>query len=184
MWAKGSASDSNRFKFVSVRSVPHANGIAFYGGTSPSVSDADIADIVRNGAGIKISTQFQPLPFAGTARLERITVRRAGSVDLPNAWSFGSLYFTVDDSGIDAPIVVRDVELLDSSHDGVRFSGSHPIRQVELEGVSIDGAGGMGLNISTAGAGAFTDVDVANAAMGAAQISEQFEVTRRGGEGW
>jgi hypothetical protein len=184
MWAVGAASDQNRFKFDAVHSPWHANGIALYGGTNQRVEDSEVYDTVRNSAGFKVSTEFNPIPFGGTPVLSRITLARAGGVDLPNTGTFGALFFTVHNLGIDAPVSVRDVDILDSSYDAVLFSDTNAIKQVQFERVKIAGAGGYGIHIATPGDGTFTDVSVSGASAGAAMISDQFTLTKSGNQGW
>jgi hypothetical protein len=183
LWAQGTA-QSNRIRFCTVRSPWHANGVALYGGTDLSVQYTEVFDPVRNGAGIKLSTQYDPVPFGGNPVIEHIRVVRGGGVDLPNVWTLGALFFDVHDAAIDAPITVRDAEILESPHDGVLIADTNAVRQLHLERVAIRGSGGYGIHISTPGDGSFVDVTVSDATMGSSDISHDFISTKVGTHDW
>jgi hypothetical protein len=184
IWAVGN-SEQNLFKSLTARTPYHASGIAVYGGTGHGVEDCDVADTVRNGAGIHVGTRHNPSPFTGTTTIQRNSVRRASSLDTPNSSSFGALWLFADTKPMDAPMVVRDLDVSDSTYDAIYFSGGHAIHQVVLDRVKVTGAGGYGIHVTTAGTGMFSDVDVTGASAGAAQVAGDFVLTRGdGNDGW
>lgn len=183
IWAKGS-SESNRFKWCSVQLPYHASAIAIYGGSNNSVEKCVVADTVRNGAGIQVGTRHDPIALAGTTRVLECEVNRAGSLDEPNANWFGAIWLFADTKPIDAPVVVKDVKVMDATYDGIHFTGANPIQQVVFDGDSVTGAGKSAVHIETAGKGTFNHVTVVNAALPSV-VSQTFDLTRGDGNtGW
>jgi hypothetical protein len=176
IWSKGSASH-NRFKHCTVQVPYHASAIAVYGGDGHSVQDCDVADTVRNGAGIQVGTRHDPVPLAGTTTLLRNRIARASSLDVPNANCFGALWLFADTKDMDAPVMIRDLEITDSTCNAIHFSGAHAVRQISLQSVTVSKAGGAGVKVESAGAGIFNAVTVSGAAE-PASIAPTFSVTR------
>jgi hypothetical protein len=185
MWSTGTANASNVFRFVTVQLPMLANGAAIYGGADNRIEDAVIADTLTAAAGVAISTrsEFGPLPFTGTTRVERVTLTRTGGYEENWKTSFGGLWIFADLSGVTSGLVVRDVDVVDSTYQGVLLSGAQPVRNATFERVAVRGAGTAGLEIATPGAGAFTDVSISGAAT-AATVVPAFTVTKSNATGW
>jgi hypothetical protein len=184
IWAKGS-SGHNRFKLCTVHAPYHASAIALYGGDGNSVEDCEVADTIRNGAGIQVGTRHDPVPLAGTTSVVRNTIARAGSFDVPNNdQCFGALWLFADTKDIDAPLAVRELDIADSTCNAIHFMGSHAVKQVLLDSVRVENAAGTGLKIETTGSGIFNAVSVTGA-VEAANIAPAFTATRgAGNSGW
>jgi Pectate lyase superfamily protein len=185
IWASAAGTNGNRFKFDSARAPALANGFAIYGGSDNSVEDSDAADTVTASAGIAVSTRFAPTPFGGTTSVLRDTLTRTGGHE-PN-WNtnFGALWIYTDGSLITAPVVVRDVALVDSTYQGLLVSPDKPVSGLLFEGVTIDGAGTYGIEDDAPGSATFNTVTVAGAKGGAAMLAPGFVATRGSGDtGW
>jgi hypothetical protein len=188
MYSEELSSDGNRFRFDTVRLPLLGNGAAIYGGADNSIQDLDIADTVTAAAGIAVSTRFDStLPLGGTTLVARNTLLRTGGHE-PN-WNtdFGGLWIYADPAKADitAPIVVRDLELIDSTYQGVLISDDKSITQLKFERVTIDGAGSYGIEVKASGSATFDDVSVAGTTGDATSISPDFEIVRgEGNSGW
>jgi hypothetical protein len=170
MWATGSATEGNRYRFNTVRLPMLANGIAIYGGNDNSIEDNDIADTVYASAGIAISTraEFSPLPFGGETRVVRNTLLRTGGYEANWVAEFGGLWVFTNGSAITSGLFVRDLSVVDSTYQGLLLSGEQSISNALFERVSVDGAGSFGIEIAAPGAATFRDVSVSAAEAGGA----------------
>lgn len=188
MYSEGKANESNRFKFDTVRLPMLANGAAIYGGKGNSIEDLEIADTVNAAAGIAISTRFdRTTMFEGTTSVLRSTLVRTGGHE-PN-WNsnFGGLWIFADPGkgDITTPIVVSELQILDSTYQGLFISDQKAVKGVAFKKVTIDGAGSYGIEINSPGSGNFDGVTVANAGMAAKQIATTFTVMKGDGNtGW
>jgi hypothetical protein len=183
IWSKGS-SVQNRFKLNTVHVPYHASAIAVYGGDSHHVEDCDVADTVRNGAGIQVGTRHDPVPLAGATVIARNTLSRTSSLDVPNQGCFGALWLFADTKDMDAPLVLRDLTITESACNAIYFTGTYAVKQVQLEAITVQNAGGAGLKIETPGAGTFDGVSLTGAAE-AASVPPAFMATKGAGNvGW
>jgi hypothetical protein len=148
LWSSA-ASDTNvkiRFNTVSLQWL--ANNIAIYGGTDIEITDNLIMDTVVNGAGVNISSNFDPEPFQGTITVARNTFQRCGSADSNNNQNDGAIWFnTVQGNDNHAQIIIKDNVILDSTFQGISFSNRGTVDNVLLEGNAIDGCGSNGIEI-------------------------------------
>jgi len=185
MHAESMATENNRFKFDSVELPMLGSGMGIYGGTSNRIEDSDVADTVTSSAGITVSSRFSPAPFQGTTYVERSTLTRTGGYE-PNWMApLGGLWIFADTSDITARVVVRDVDILESTYQGAFISFQREIRDALFERVTINGAGTYGIEIDAIGTATFNAVTVTGAASGGANIGSAFLVTRgTGNTGW
>ncbi|MCP2267015.1 hypothetical protein ACFQHV_02905 [Promicromonospora thailandica] len=118
-----------------------------------------MADTVNAAAGIAVSTRFG-VPFTGTTTVARNTLTRTGSRE-PN-WpaELGALWVYADVHPIDAPIVIRDLTIQDSTYAGVLLSWQKSIQQVSFDRVGITGSGTYGLEIHATGRATFASTTV------------------------
>ncbi len=187
MWSNGNATEANVFRSNSVGLPMLANGIAIYGGSDNRIEDNLVTDTVIAAAGIAISTraEFNPQPFAGTTTVERNTLTRSGGYEENWQTEFGGLWIFANGSAITSGLIVRDLDILDSSYQGLLLSGEQPIQNALFERVSIQGATSFGIEIVAPGAATFREVTVSEAAAGGAQIAEVFAADKAtGNSGW
>lgn len=181
MWSDGNAVSGSVFAFNTVQSPNHANGIAVYGGGGGNrVEDNLVADTVMASAGITVSTRFG-VPFTGTTTVQRNTITRGGGRE-PN-WpaELGALWIYADVHAIDAPIVIRDIQIVDSTYAGVLMSWQKPIQQVSFENVTITGSGTYGIEIHSPGSATFTDTVVSGSGSGGLLNDAGFVLNRVSG---
>ncbi|MBD5785979.1 carbohydrate-binding protein [Cellulosimicrobium terreum] len=165
MWSDGGPVTNSVFAFNTVQAPALANGLAVYGGTGNRVEDNLVADTVNAAAGIAISTRFG-VPFSGTTTVQRNTLTRTGSRE-PN-WDtdLGALWIYADVHAIDAPIVVRDMEIVDSTHAGILLSWEKSIQQVSFDRVKVTGSGSYGIEIHATGSASFANTQVSGSGSG------------------
>ncbi|MFT4285346.1 MAG: CBM35 domain-containing protein [Protaetiibacter sp.] len=160
MWSSDGPGSNNVFAFNTVQAPNLANGLAVYGGGGGNrIEDNLVADTVEAAAGIAVSTRFG-VPFTGTTTVQRNTLTRTGSME--SGWNaqLGALWVYADVHTIDAPIVIRDNTIADSTFAGVLMSWQKSIQQVSFEDVTVTGSGTYGIEIHATGSASFTDVSV------------------------
>lgn len=181
MWSDGAAVSGSVFSFNTVQAPALANGLAVYGGGGGNrVEDNLVADTVNAAAGIAISTRFG-VPFTGTTTVQRNTLTRTGSRE-PN-WpaELGALWIYADVHAIDAPIVVRDMTIEDSTYAGVLMSWQKSIQQVSFDRVAVTGSGTYGIELHAAGSATFANTTVSGSGTAGLLNDMGFVLNRLGG---
>lgn len=185
MWSQNTANVNNTFRFNTAQVPLLANAYAIYGGESNRLLDNIGADTVVSAAGIAISTRFNAQPFAGVTEVRRNTLNRTGGYDPGWNTTFGGLWIYAEGQPINAPIIVDTLELNDSTYDGVLVTYNQTVTQLALSNVSINRAGGYGLNFAVHGEGSFSNVTVRDAAQGGLNNPYPYSIVRgSGNSGW
>ncbi|MFC5531407.1 glycosyl hydrolase family 28-related protein [Cohnella yongneupensis] len=189
MWSAGMADENNTFRYNTAQIPVLANGFALYGGTNNKVLDNIAADTVTASAGITISTRDfgGTLPISGTTEVRRNTLIRTGGLERNWNTTFGALWIYADNHPITEPIIVSDMQILDSTYDAVKLSLDKTITGVAFHNVVINGAGAYGLNFDhVSGTGNFEGVTISGAASGGVNNSGgQYTIVKgEGNSGW
>jgi len=146
-----SGTKGNTIRFNTVQLPWLADNIAVFGGRDNKVQDNVLLDTVGFGAGIAISTRFDPVPFAGRTTVERNTLIRTGGREPNWGQDFGAIWLFTGDKPIDANILIRNNTALDSTYQGLYVSGPHAIanasRKVLIQNLVIDGTGTWGVHV-------------------------------------
>ncbi|WBU37502.1 CBM35 domain-containing protein [Homoserinibacter sp. YIM 151385] len=181
MWSDGSPVQDSVFAFNTVQAPALSNGLAVYGGGGGNrVEDNLVADTVEAAAGIAVSTRFG-VPFTGTTTVQRNTLTRTGSMEtnwntrLPGLWIYADVH------AIDAPVVIRDNAIADSTYAGVLLSWQKSIQQVSFRDVAITGSGTYGIEIHASGSASFTNTSVSGSGTGGLLNDGGFTVNRVSG---
>lgn len=198
MWSLNTTNSSSTFANNTISQPNLANGIAIYGGRDITVKDNLVLDTNALGSGIAISNQkfLDPFfPLAGTITVSGNTLVRTGAMN-PN-WQhpMGALRVDSYDSAIEADVNITGTTVTDSPFGAFEFvSGGgtgKAVRNVTVDGATVDGVGTVVVQAETPGAVTFrgvtaTDVGVAgryNCPYPAG--SGTFEITDGGGNsGW
>ncbi|RYZ99980.1 MAG: carbohydrate-binding protein [Moraxellaceae bacterium] len=192
MWSPrtgGQINVNNTFRFNSVQLPALANCFAVYGGQDNKVLDNIGSDTVVSAAGIAISIR-QDFPggtadFTGTTEVKRNTLNRTGGYDGGWNTTFGGLWIFADGKPITAPIVVDDLNIKNSTYDGILISYNQLVSNLTLNNIQIDGTGGYGINVGgVTGTGSFSNVSISNAALGAISNATYTIVRGEGNTGW
>lgn len=171
--AEQARTEGNTIRFNTVQLPTLADNIAVFGGTDNRITDNVLTDTMGFGAGIAVSTRFNPVPFGGTTRVERNTLMRTGGHEANWNQDFGAIWLFAGDKPIDADIFIRNNEALDSTFEGLYVSGANAINasgqhKVLLENLVIDGTGTWGINASNGvtGSVSYSNLLVRNAKVG------------------
>ncbi|PAK55614.1 hypothetical protein CHH75_02010 [Paenibacillus sp. 7541] len=187
MWSDGVPNENNLFRYNTAQIPVLANTFAIYGGKDNKVWDNLGADTVTASAGIAVSTRFNAVSFSGTTEIKRNTLLRTGGYE-PN-WntSFGGLWIYAENQSITAPILIEQVDILDSTYEGVKLSYNQRIQHIAFDRVTIDGAGTHGIYFDTVtGLGTFSNVVISGTGSGPVHNPGQaFQIVRGPGNiGW
>ncbi|MDI4645286.1 S-layer homology domain-containing protein [Cohnella hashimotonis] len=168
--------EGNVVRFNTIQLPTLADNVAVFGGKDNAIRDNIITDTMGFGAGIAISTRFNPVPFAGTTVVERNTLLRTGGREPNWGQDFGAIWLFAGDKPIDADIVFRNNEAIDSTYQGFYANGdkgvhAEPGRKVTVENLVIDGAGTWGLQVNGDAIGSVT---LANVLVRDTKLGRQF----------
>jgi hypothetical protein len=145
MWSFTKPSVNNTARFNTVSLPWLADNIVVFGGTDNKIQDNIAKDTIVNGAGIAVSTRFNPVPFAGTTIVERNTLIRTGSHDNGYGIDLGAIWVFASDKDLAGKVVIRNNTALDSTYSGLIVHGSFNITDVLVENLVIDGLGTNGV---------------------------------------
>ena len=191
MWSYQSPDVGNSFTFNTVELPILANGIAIYGGSNNSVTDNRLIDTgLSQGGGIHVGNRFQAPPLGGTTTIARNTLIRSGNLD-PN-WQFGvgAIWFDSRDQAMNGTINVTDLLIQQSPYSAIMFvsgnGAAHPVTNVSLSDVTVQGVGTYVLQIQDPGTATFQNVTASN--IGRAGIwnclgAGRFNIIDNGGNG-
>ncbi|QJD83813.1 S-layer homology domain-containing protein [Cohnella herbarum] len=150
MWSTGGmASTNNTARFNTVSLPWLADNIVVFGGRDNKIQDNIAKDTIVNGAGIAVSTRFNPVPFSGTTIVERNTLIRTGSFDSGYGLNLGAIWLFASDKDLNGNIIVRDNLALDSTNSGIFAHGTFSMDNVLLQNIVVDGTGTNGIEAST-----------------------------------
>ncbi|GHH40116.1 carbohydrate-binding protein [Lentzea cavernae] len=141
-WNPKSAVSRSVFAFNTISLPILANGAAIYGGTDNRIEDSLISDTVFNGAGAMVSSWHDAKPFGGTTAVQRTTFTRTGTRNWDWDTHTGAVWLFAEKSDITGALVVRDLDITDSSYHGMLFSWNKAITNVTADNVKINGTGG------------------------------------------
>lgn len=166
LWSSEYSDENIKIRYNTVELPWLANNISVYGGKDIEITDNILSDTVAMGAGINISTNFNPEPFTGTVTIERNTLNRCGSHDLNYNEDDGAIWFnTVRGNDNSAEVLVNDNLILDSSYSGVSFLNSGTLKKAVFTGNTIDGCGTYGIDVikGAKGQADFINTNITNA---------------------
>ncbi len=191
-WSENDADTNDVISFNTVEVPVLANNIAIYGGADNEVTDDVVSDTQTQGGGIHLANRFNAVAMSGTTTVARDTALRTGVLDPNWHYGVGALWFWASDSAMAGAVRVSDVSLIDSSYEGIQFTGSS-VTNVDFTNVAIAGAGTFALQLESHGSASFKNVVATNIGASAGIYnclytgsSEQaFTVTTQGGDtGW
>jgi hypothetical protein len=182
----GAVNTGNVFHFNTVQLPWRANCFAIYGGADNAIEDNVCADTLTF-PGIQVGGPYVQAAFAGTTRVERNTLIRAGGTSFEQAHGALKLFaYQVDMTGV----VVRDVEILSPVFHGIDLQswGADASRIIDasFERVTITSPGEYGIHVrgDARGSATMSHVTVSDPGMGGLlddTMDDQFTLGR--GEG-
>jgi hypothetical protein len=150
MWsAEGLASVNNTARFNTVALPWLADNFVIFGGQDNKLQDNIGTDTITNGAGIAVSTRFNPVPFTGTTVVERNTLIRTGSADSAYNINLGAIWLFAGEKDLNGHVIVRDNVALDSTYAGlIVHGGGFGVDNLTLQNVVLDGMGTNGIDVT------------------------------------
>jgi hypothetical protein len=178
-WSSTGTVSNTVFAFNSVALPILANGAAVYGGANNRIEDNLISDTVFAGSGITVSTWHAAVPFSGTTVVQRDTLTRTGSFNLDWGSAIGALWIYAEASDITAPVQISNLEIDDSSYQGILMSWQKTVTNLSYDHVAINGTGTNGIEINLVGSASFNYVTVTGVG-GTPLVNSQGFVLNRG----
>ncbi|NUT37913.1 MAG: carbohydrate-binding protein [Hamadaea sp.] len=166
MWSHTTSVTNSAFTFNTATLPMLSNTAAIYGGNGNRIEDNVFADTVYTATGIAISTWHAAQPFSGTTSVQRNTITRAGGWNLDWASSQPGLWIYAESRDITAPVLVKDVDIIDSTYQGILLSWQKTITGLTFDHVTVSGAGTYGIELNAYGSAAVSYVTVSGAASG------------------
>ena len=88
-----------------------------------------IMDTVTAGAGINISSNFDPVPFSGDILIEENIMIRTGSLGEGARRPRGSIWIWGAEQDINARLLILGNQIYDSSYSGISLEGTKSLLQ-------------------------------------------------------
>ncbi|MGO4109936.1 S-layer homology domain-containing protein [Paenibacillus sp. YAF4_2] len=149
MWsAEGVASVNNTARFNTVSLPWLADNMVIFGGKDNKMTDNIAKDTITNGAGVAVSTRFNPVPFSGKTVVERNTLIRTGSFDTGYGINLGAIWVFASEKDLNGTVYIRNNTALDSTYAGLIVHGDFRVSGVTMENTVIDGTGTNGVDIT------------------------------------
>ena len=103
---------------------------------------------------LKANTESRTWPVCA----DQDHMARAGSHSLDWNSDIGAVWIYAEASDITAPVVLRDLQVNDSTHQGLLLSWQRPVSGLTLERVAFNGTGTIGMEFNSPGTGSFSYV--------------------------
>ncbi|MEV8376632.1 CBM35 domain-containing protein [Kribbella sp. NPDC056861] len=178
MWSFTSAVANCAFTFNTAALPALANGGAIYGGNGNKIEDNLFSDTVYTAAGITISTWHSAQPFSGTTSVQRNTITRAGGFNTDWNSSQGGLWIYAEGREITSPVLVKDVDIIDSTYQGISMSWQKNVTNLTFDHVKVQNTGTFGIDIQVAGSATFNYVTVSGTPSGGLNNAFGFTLNR------
>jgi hypothetical protein len=178
MWSFNSSVANCAFTFNTATLPALANTAAIYGGDSNRIEDNLLSDTVYTASGITLSTWHSAQPFSGNTVVQRNTITRAGGFNTDWNSSQGGLWVYAEAREITAPILIKDVDIIDSTYQGILMSWQKNVTNITFDHVKVQNTGTYGIDLQVPGSGTFTYVTVSGASSGGLSNTQGFTLTR------
>jgi Pectate lyase superfamily protein/Carbohydrate binding module (family 35)/Carbohydrate binding module (family 6) len=186
MFSDGTAVTNSAFTFNTIADPMLANGIGIYGGNNDSATDNLVSDIVVNGSGITVSTNFG-IPFSGPILVTRNTLNRSGSYQKDYGSDVGAIWIYAQQTDITNAVTISYNTINDSTYQAILLSWDKVISNLLLDHDTITTCGTYGIDIYALTGGSTTAnyVTVTGAASGGLNNTVGYTIIRGAGDtGW
>lgn len=141
IWPWQGDSCNNIIEYNTVQCPTLANGIAVYGGSGNKVQYNYVADIINNGSGICIGTDYDTSNgFSGTTTVSHNVLVRCGSYHCDYSYPVGAIWIWATKSPMTAEYVIKENTFYDCSYEGVLFDCWNTVTGVAVKNTNIYGA--------------------------------------------
>ncbi len=118
-----------------------ANGIAIYGGAGNSATDNHVMDIINNGSGIAVGTEFEiKKDFSGTTTVSGNLLERCGSKQSDENYDIGAIWLWSSWHPMNAEFNVSNNVIRDSVYEGILLECNSDLTGVNIVNNTVDGA--------------------------------------------
>jgi len=178
MWSFSASVTNCAFTFNTAVLPALANTAGIYGGNGNRIEDNLFSDTVYTASGITVSTWHGAQPFSGTTVVQRNTITRAGGFNTDWNSSQGALWIYAESRDITAPVLIKDVDIIDSTYQGILMTWQKTISNITFDHVKVTGTGTYGIEIFSPGSGTFNYVTVSNTPSGGLNNTTGFTLIR------
>jgi hypothetical protein len=161
-WISSNPCEGNTVRNNTVQSPWLANCIAVYGGKNNTIENNLVVDSVAFGAGINVSSNFDPADFSGTTTVRNNTLLRTGSYEWNMNYARGAIWVYACQKNINASVQFSNNDVYDSTYQGIFIEGPYNISNLSFDNIRIVGTGTYGINIrnTAVGSASFSNVSV------------------------
>ncbi|MET0494827.1 MAG: CBM35 domain-containing protein [Actinoplanes sp.] len=177
-WSNTGTVSNTVFAFNSAALPILANTAGIYGGNNNRVEDSLFTDVVFQGSGVTVSSWHSANPFGGTTAVQRNTLTRTGSHSLDWGSDIGALWVYAEANDITGAVLFKDLEVNDSSYQGLLLSWQKRVSNLTLDHVAFTGTGALGMEFNSPGTGTFSYVTITGNAGPALANSAGFTINR------
>lgn len=159
-----------------------ANNVALYGGKDIEVKNNLLKDTICFGAGVNISTNFNPQVFEGEILVEDNYMLRCGSREWNINADYGAVWVNTVEGydNVKAHIIVRNNLIESSTYQGVSFFNSGTVENIEFTQNVIKDSGtwAFGIGPEARGSATIRDNEISGVGLGEFenQAGENFTV--------
>lgn len=168
-WMGTDPCKNNVVRYNTIQCPWLANGLAVYGGADNKFEYNVVYDTISCGAGINISSNFDPVPFSGTVTVQYNTLIRTGSYEPNLDYARGAIWIWCAKQNIAAALKVNNNDLVDSTYQGIFIEGPYRlVGPATFSDINISQTGTYGIDIrkTALGTATFQAVTVTGAAFG------------------
>ncbi len=164
IWPWNADCSNNTITHNTIQIPMLANGVAIYAGSGNVVEYNNVKDIVNNGSGICIGSQFDTKePFHGTTTVRNNLLERCGSMQTDSHYPIGAVWIWATKYPMEAKFVITDNKIMNSSYEGFLIDGGNKATEVIFMNNLIDGAtDAMYIRGSAKGSGRYYNVTAKN----------------------
>ncbi len=141
IWPWLADSSNNTITHNTIQVPTLANGIAIYGGSNNKATDNYITDIINNGSGIAVGTEFDiKKDFGGTTTVSGNLLERAGSRQSDESYDIGAIWMWASKRSMEADYQIVNNKIVDAAYEGILLEANYALDKVTIKNYSIDGA--------------------------------------------
>ncbi|MDE7454556.1 MAG: right-handed parallel beta-helix repeat-containing protein, partial [Clostridia bacterium] len=148
-WSEKNADKNLVYRYNTVENPWHANCIVLYGGEDISIYNNILKDPAYRGAGVNISTDFEPVNFGGKITVAYNLMLRCGGDNEDSNHKIGGIWFNmITDFDSYAQMSVTRNVIVGSTYQGISFEQSSVISSLTLTENVIVNSGTYGIDFS------------------------------------
>ena len=141
IWPWQADCTDNTIAYNTIQVPTLANGVAIYGGNGNVAEYNHVSDIINNGAGICVGSEFATKKgFSGTATVRHNELERCGSYQTDKNYPIGAIWIWSSSSPMEADFDINCNVMYNSSYEGILIDGGNKVSGLLLNRNEIYGA--------------------------------------------